>query len=350
MKVSVCMIVKNEEVNIARALKSIPDHYETIVVDTGSSDKTKAIAKALGAQVYDHEWCEDFAWARNMSCFYATGDYILILDADEQLGDNVDETIRNHVLQCPEEPGAVLIENDTDEGVTRHRMIRFFPNLPKFNYIGIVHEQLFNGDLPASYVPMELVLYHYGYMEEQYYSHQKEIRYISLYEKHLKERPDDGYMLYQFGKLYYSIGQLESAKHYLIKGIEQQERNRLYFPVMLVMYGYVLKEQGKVNEAEHLISQYVVEYPEYPDLFFLQGMLAMETGNVQQIERSYLHALTIGETTKYSSVAGVGTFKAAFNLGLFYEMTGQLAKAKEYYNISSNYSFKPALERLFFLS
>lgn len=81
---SVCMIVKNEESNLAKCLMSAkPVADEIIVVDTGSTDKTKAIASALGAKVFDFPWTDNFSEARNHSLSKASGDWILVLDADE---------------------------------------------------------------------------------------------------------------------------------------------------------------------------------------------------------------------------------------------------------------------------
>ncbi|MGD9363943.1 MAG: tetratricopeptide repeat protein, partial [Desulfobacterales bacterium] len=82
--VSVCMIIKDEEKYLARCLASVkPIVDEMIVVDTGSSDRSKDIAIAFGARVYDYEWENDFAKARNYSISKASGEWILILDGDE---------------------------------------------------------------------------------------------------------------------------------------------------------------------------------------------------------------------------------------------------------------------------
>lgn len=83
---SLCMIVKDEEEHLAKCLHSVrPVVDEMIVVDTGSNDRTKAIARVFGAQVFDHSWTGDFSAARNYSLSKATGDWILIMDADEVL-------------------------------------------------------------------------------------------------------------------------------------------------------------------------------------------------------------------------------------------------------------------------
>ncbi len=83
---SLCMIAKNEEDNIERALMSVkPVVDEMIVVDTGSTDRTKDIARALGAKVYDFPWTDNFSDARNFSISKATGKWVLVLDADEAI-------------------------------------------------------------------------------------------------------------------------------------------------------------------------------------------------------------------------------------------------------------------------
>ncbi len=84
--VSLCMIVKDEEANLARCLASVkPIVDEMVVVDTGSTDRTKDIAEFFGARVYDFDWSGDFAEARNFSLSKAKGDWILIMDADEMI-------------------------------------------------------------------------------------------------------------------------------------------------------------------------------------------------------------------------------------------------------------------------
>ena len=84
ISISLCMIVKNEELTLERCLKSIQDIVdEIIIVDTGSTDKTKEIAYKFTNKVYDFKWCDDFSKARNYSFSKATKEYIMWLDADD---------------------------------------------------------------------------------------------------------------------------------------------------------------------------------------------------------------------------------------------------------------------------
>lgn len=84
IEVSLCMIVKNEENVLARCLDSVADLVEEIIIiDTGSADRTKEIAKKYTDKIYDFEWIDDFSAARNFSFEKATKDYIYVADADE---------------------------------------------------------------------------------------------------------------------------------------------------------------------------------------------------------------------------------------------------------------------------
>jgi len=94
-RVSLCMIVKNEEPNLADCLSSIRDLVdEMVVLDTGSTDRTRAIAQSLGARVHELPWCDHFAAARNESIRHATGDWIFWLDADDRIDEPNREKLR----------------------------------------------------------------------------------------------------------------------------------------------------------------------------------------------------------------------------------------------------------------
>ena len=86
VSISLCMIVKNEEEHLPRCLRSVQGIADEIIVaDTGSTDRTKAVAAGFGAKLYDFEWCDDFSAARNFAFSKATMDYCLWLDAVDVL-------------------------------------------------------------------------------------------------------------------------------------------------------------------------------------------------------------------------------------------------------------------------
>jgi glycosyltransferase involved in cell wall biosynthesis len=346
MKISVCMIVRNESGSLASALQSVPPHYERIVVDTGSDDDTIRIAERCGANVYHFPWIDDFAAARNESIQHATGDYVFVLDADEQFTDRTGSEIEEHIRRYPDEAAIVTLHNEIDGEVHRTRMIRLLPNRSDFRYQGIVHEQLYEGNIPAEAKASGINLIHKGYEKAIYEAQRKDERYLRLYSKQSELHPHDGYLHYQIGKLHYSRHRYPEACASFECCVALKEEERLYFPPMLVMYGYTLKNLNRSVEAETLLTPYLSHYPSFPDLPFLLGLLAMDTMKVQDIERHFLCALEIGETAKYSTVEGVGSYKAAYNVGVYYELTGQLEKARTAYGIAADSSYAPAIHRL----
>lgn len=95
MKLSLSMIVKNEERFLPGCLESVKGLVdEIVIVDTGSTDGTKKIAESCRAKIIDFKWCDDFSAARNESLRHVTGDWVLYLDADERLDKSFHGTVR----------------------------------------------------------------------------------------------------------------------------------------------------------------------------------------------------------------------------------------------------------------
>lgn len=350
MKISICMIVKNEEQQLSRALSSIPSGCEIVVVDTGSSDRTIEIAMEFGASVHQYKWDDHFANARNASIMHATGEYIFIMDADEQISEDWKLAIQKHLELFPDQASTALIHNITEGELTAHHSVRLFPNNGKYEFRGNVHEQLFCGDEPAKAIRSAIRINHYGYSQEQYTSKGKFERYVHLYNQALAQNPEDGYMLYQLGKLYYSLKRYTEAYEPLASAVLLQQFDRFYYPPLLVMFGYTLKELNNSEQAYELLVPMLSMYPKFPDLPFQLGVLAMEAGRIDQIAPHFERALAIGETDGYTTVIGCGSYRAAHNLGVYYEITGRTKEAREYYAFAAERHFEPSLQRLAELS
>lgn len=189
--ISVCMMVKNEEKNLPRALDSVKDWVdEIIVVDTGSTDRTVEIAESYGAQIYHHPWENDFSKHRNQSISYATSDWLLILDADEELDQETAPQLRQ-LANAPQEVHCFLFEllNDVAAGgktfVLHPRMFR---NRVGFHYDGIVHNR------PVVYgqlVRTSVRLIHYGYNETPEVMEAKHQRRTTMIRNWIEKEPDN---------------------------------------------------------------------------------------------------------------------------------------------------------------
>ena len=143
---SLCMVVKNEERNLARCLDSVRGLAgEFIVVDTGSTDATPRIASAYGAEVIPFDFSKpDFAAARNRALAQASGRWILVLDADETLDGGCARLVRQ--LAARDENAGYLLErynhSPDSQSSNRDYVVRLFPNRPDYRYRGRVHETI----------------------------------------------------------------------------------------------------------------------------------------------------------------------------------------------------------------
>lgn len=134
-KLSVVLIVKNEEALLANCLESVKDADEIIVVDTGSIDSTKEIAARFTDKIFDFEWCDDFAAARNFALSKATGDWVLSIDADETLEPGGIEKIRNLLFTSNNAIGIRMTSATYD-----YHVPRLFKNIPVVKWVGRIHE------------------------------------------------------------------------------------------------------------------------------------------------------------------------------------------------------------------
>lgn len=148
IEISLCMIVRNEENSLPRCLTSVGAIAdEIIIVDTGSTDRTKEIARSYGAVIYDFTWIDDFSAARNFAFSKATKEYIFWLDADDYLKN--DDHVRFMELKAnfPDHIDSVNMqynlafdgEGNVITSLRRNRLIRRSCN---FKWIGPVHEYL----------------------------------------------------------------------------------------------------------------------------------------------------------------------------------------------------------------
>jgi glycosyltransferase involved in cell wall biosynthesis len=184
--VSLCMIVKDEEASIGDALDSAQGLAdEVIVYDTGSTDDTVAIATKHGARVVQGEWRDDFAWARNQTLQYATGMWILWIDADERVrGDKEALRVRLEDPMAPYESYSIRIENMTGGGLTSfdHHANRVFRRKDCF-WRGALHETVwYRDELRSGHAMLapEIYLEHFGYLDSTLANKNKADRNIRI--------------------------------------------------------------------------------------------------------------------------------------------------------------------------
>lgn len=212
MRISLCMIVRNEEEFLADCLASVQGAVDEIcVVDTGSTDRTVAIAEQFGAKIGHFEWCDDFAAARNASLDMATGDWILVLDADERLAASSIPEIR-WAVQNPVAFGFVCqIESEQEGESIVTAVLRLFRNDPAIRYRGMLHEQPYKeGDMVG--IDMAGIrIRHVGYEPDILVSRGKLERNLRIATAEA-ERRSDFHAQFNLARCYWELDDHRSAE------------------------------------------------------------------------------------------------------------------------------------------
>jgi glycosyltransferase involved in cell wall biosynthesis len=206
-RISLCMITRNEERFLDECLtraKAAVD--EIVIVDTGSTDRTVAIAERHGAKVLHEAWQDDFSAPRNTAMQAASGDWILVLDADEFLADGAADQLRELVRREDVSGYHMRFTNVYSGGKSMGvLMVRLLRNLEGVHYENCIHEQMTPSlvrigrqrGLELSLCDVEVE--HYGYTDEVMDQRGKNERNERLFHKQLQQDPDDIYSLYKYG-------------------------------------------------------------------------------------------------------------------------------------------------------
>lgn len=280
-RLSLCMIVKDEEDFLPGCLASVGDLAdEVIVVDTGSADRTVALAEAAGATVVRRPWTADFAAARNASLDAATGDWVLVLDADERLAPGSAAQVRRLIDAEPADaPPTVylpLIENRDKDGkpLGAGHMPRLWRRRPELRFTGRVHEQVGVGvaGLRQRYEDAFHIL-HYGYDPDLQAQRGKRARNTTLLEAQLAERPGDPTATFYLAREHYAGGDDAAA----LAGFRAVIADGAALNHVLSSHVFAvecLRSLGRSREAmDHGLAA-VLEHPGYPELWFVTGLAA----------------------------------------------------------------------------
>ncbi len=345
--ISACMIVKNEEELLPRCLKSICDVVdEIILVDTGSEDKTIEIAEQFGCKIYHYPWQGDFSSARNESMKYATKDWILIIDADEELPAEEVPQIRVITNQQEFDVISISVINkslETDNVTSFLPSIRLIKRNLGLQYYGIVHNRL---DIPDTITPLrsEVKLYHYGYDISRDKLDKKLERTRKLLKNQLKDNPDDVYANFNMAQLL--RGYENSASPEISNQIVEHAGRVLNNPdSKLPMYfshrmmAFHQKAIGlcalqRFDEAEECCNEAILGKPDYLDPILTLGDIYNYLQKFDEARKQYNKYLELQKT--YEAGAEVDNIilhnlearhKAWFGIGLIEEKLGDNEKA-----------------------
>ncbi|WP_246293912.1 glycosyltransferase [Paenibacillus planticolens] len=365
--VSLCMIVKDEEALIQTCLLSVKDWIdEMIVVDTGSTDKTVQIARSMGAAVLSFEWNNHFADARNYGLTHAKSDWILYLDADEELSPLGDFDLHKALKETQASILSLHLVNYIGDSPNEDEAFhiahpRFFRNHIGLQFKYAIHETLNIDDVFPDRDHAEVMgaiplkLFHRGYMEPITTQKNKYSRNMTLLQQEAKSPSSSSnpWIEYHIASEYYRIREYEKAFEYVNLSIIRFIQGGKMPPSMLYKLKYaILFNTGSIDGAWPGIDKAIALYPDYVDLHFYKGVICYVKGWYAAAIDVFKHCLELGETTGlHLTLRGTGSFHAWYYLGLCWEKTGNNQAAinayEKAYELSPTYSIaKDALHRL----
>lgn len=337
--VSLCMIVRNEAPNLPRCLSSTRDVVsEMIIVDTGSKDDTVQIARSFGATVVHEPWRDDFAAARNRGLDLATGEWVLLLDADEQLAEPGKQHIPG-MLAIPEVEGwlAPMINLLGDDRAGNEEIslnLKLIRNRRPYRFEGAVHEQILPSILAAKpdakivLSPMRII--HYGYRDDERIRQDKHGRNMRILSRMLEQTPDDPYVHYNLGLEYTGEKKYERALVHFTTSLKGTAANIFYRPKLIKCIAIALGNLGQWKEALHYSDLGVSDYPGFTDLHYMKGLIHQRMNRHAEAIACFDRCLGLGpaQSPPYLGVdRAAGGAKAHYSLGQSYRALGETSAA-----------------------
>jgi glycosyltransferase involved in cell wall biosynthesis len=322
--ITVAMIVKNEEEMLGQCLTSIRDLWdELIVVDTGSDDRTVEIAESYGAQVFHHPWNDSFSEARNHSLDHSTGDWILYIDADEEL---VREDIPKLLaMKWDQAVDAICLgvysalPGHLGSARGKHYYPRFFKRQPDIRFTGIVHNLL---ELDGKKTSMsEVRILHYGYDLDKDAMAKKFERSLALLLKQVEDMPEDPFVRYNTAQMLLSRNHTQEAQPHAEKildvlGPDSKDQQHLFLMAHFQL-ALIHSREGNLDKAEYHCREALKYKPDYIDPMNVLGLLLAHKGEFEEARSLMFQFL---ETCEHLKTEGDYNLLILNKLGSDYEV------------------------------
>lgn len=344
LKISACVITKNEEENLPQWLSCVMKIAdELIVVDTGSTDRTVALAKEAGAKVYHFEWIDDFSAAKNYALEKATGNWIIFLDADEYFTPNARKRVRsvieenngNHKILFLDSP-LYNINKDVDNQIINVcEQRRIFRNKPYIRYTSRIHEYLVVlRNKKYTSISTDLVIYHTGYSSS--ISRKKNERNLKLLMQDIEKTGEMKPFHYPYLAIsYFNLHDFEKTIQYARKALDN---NCGGMPMLQIkLYDLILNslkwQEKQDEEIQRVIDEALAAVPLHPDFVYENAAMAMKHKQYVFAEKEFLRAIHLFEHMADNGIQDIestleGNFYRLYNtLGQIYIMKGEKKQA-----------------------
>jgi len=301
--ITLSMIVKNEEVMLEGCLQSVQGVVdEIVIVDTGSTDKTKDIANKYNAKIFSYKWENDFSAARNESLRHSSGEWILYLDADERLSPNSAAQLRKLLSLTPNTIDGFIctiesnhLQLDGSSEFHSGGYPRLFRNYgyPKIKFQGRVHEQITPSlfALGKSIVNSELIIEHLGYNQTRQVMEEKVKRNYTLLIRHVQEDPLNSYAWYQLGQTLAQMSLFKEAEGAIRFSLNLGDLSPSVFASASATLAQLMGNQKKYDEALQWSEKSLEKAPEQVYGMHLKAYSLFYLGKYAEAEQCFLEVL-----------------------------------------------------------
>lgn len=333
---TLAMIVKNEATFLPACLQSVAAVVdEMVIVDTGSTDDTVAIAKRFGAQVIEIAWPNDFAAARNVGLDAVKTPWVLVLDGDEELVRDDVVTLREEILNPRADAYNLRIVSvmDRAEDISESYVTRLFRSHPAIRFRGVIHEQVYQAVAEARMRlnALNVRLVHKGYLGSVVQARNKEERNRTLIEAHLTQHPDDAYMLWQLAQTHTNGGRFDEAIGAARRALKASGTQDPLWVLVMMTLARAHLAMGHPMKAIRVLAEGKAAHPRYTDFWYLEGIAWFNLKEMVRAEQCFHKCLEIGEAQGFlMTETGVGGFKALFRIAQVKAATGAGKEAVAY--------------------
>ncbi|HEX4115526.1 MAG TPA: glycosyltransferase [Solirubrobacteraceae bacterium] len=341
MRLSLCMIVRDEQEMLPRCLASVAGAVdEIVIVDTGSTDATVEIARSFGARVLSHEWTGSFAQARNVSFDAAEGDWLLCLDADEVLVEEDVPLLRALTGRTWREAFYLSETNytgDLEDGTAvTHNALRIFRNRPEYRFEGRLHEQIAHclpGYLPERVEASGVRIEHYGYLGAVRDSREKSRRNIELLRLQQAESPPTPFLHYNLGSEYAAANEPRAAlaeferSWRLLQSLPDRDSYQ-FAPALMSRMVKALRACGRPADAIARAEEGLLRFQGFTDLVLEQAIAAIALEQNERAIELLERCIEMGDAPRrYTATQGSGSYLPRLKLAELRQAAGDHEEA-----------------------
>jgi len=342
IRLSACLIVRDNESTIRPCLESLRPYVdEIIVVDTGSQDRTPQICQELGARVEHFPWCDDFAAARNESLKYATGQWIFWMDSDDTFPAACGQKLRELVFgPHPDDRFGYVLQvhcpGDEPHDVTVVDHVKLFRNRPDLRFEFRIHEQI----LPAirraggEVAFTDIYVVHSGSDRTLDGKQRKLERDLRILYRELDDHPEHPFVLFNLGMTYADAGKSQQAVQFLEDCLRVSQSGESHVRKAYALLVSALRQSHEPETAQKRCQDALTRFPQDLELNFLHALLLQETGELRQAAAVYDMLLKPQSSRHFSSLdAGLSSYKARQNLAVIWEELEEWDRALEQWEV-----------------